>query len=84
MAEDFRTRLKQIPGDLEDYMLNVNAAPYWKKLAQYFPRMVRQMNQNSRVGGIHGAGGNEQVLVTTAAPLIAAHNLVAATELALS
>lgn len=76
LATQFRDRLKQIPDKVEDYIANLNAAPYWKKVALRYPSMIRALHQHTRVGA-----EDEMALVNVVLPGSAGHNLVAGSEL---
>lgn len=80
LATDFRKRLEEVPGKLEDYFAGPLDAPqYWKKLANRIPGMIRELHNETRVA----AEGN-QAVVNTILPGPAAHNLVLASELTIS
>jgi len=76
LAEEMRERLNKIPGLLEDYFVTLSPPPYWKKLAFRYPSMVRELHSQMRVGV-----ENEQAIVNSVLPGVAAHNLVLGGEL---
>lgn len=80
LADDFRKRLEEVPQSLDDYFAGPLAAPtYWRKLANRFPFMVRQLHEQTRIA----AEGN-QAVINAVVPGPAAHNLVLATELTIA
>ena len=80
LADEFRKRMEEVPGKLEDYFAGPLDAPqYWKKLANRIPGMMRQLHEETRVA----AEGN-QAVVNAVLPGPAAHNLVLAGELTIS
>ena len=80
LADDFRKRMEEVPGKLEDYFAGPLDAPqYWKKLANRMPGMVRELHDETRVA----AEGN-QAVINAVLPGPAAHNLVLAGELTIS
>ena len=79
LAKEFRDRLNQIPDKMEQYIVDANPAPYWKKVAFRLPQMIRYLHDQTRVG----AESNTAIL-NAVLPGDAAHNLVAAGELAVN
>lgn len=76
LAEELKGRLSQIPTSLEDYFVSLNPPPYWRKLANRYPSMIRDLHAQMRVGV-----ESEQAIVNSVLPAAAAHNLVLGGEL---
>jgi hypothetical protein len=79
LAEELRDRLNKIPGSLEDYFVSLNAPPYWKKLSNRYPLMIRDLHNQMRIGV-----ENDMAMVNSVLPEVAAHNLVLGGELLVS
>jgi hypothetical protein len=79
VSSEFRGRLNQIPGALEDYFVALTPPAYWKKLSFRYPSMIGQLHANMRTGV-----ENDQALVNSVLPAVAAHNLVLGGELLIS
>jgi hypothetical protein len=76
LAQEVQDRLNKIPTSLEDYLVSLNPPAYWKKLAFRYPGMIRNLYEQTRVGV-----ENEEAIVNSVLPTIAAHNLVLGGEL---
>jgi hypothetical protein len=76
LAEELKGRLQQIPTALEDYFVSLNPPAYWRKLANRYPGMVRDLHGQLRIGV-----ENEQAVANSVLPAAAAHNLVLGGEL---
>src|SRR5207249_221666 len=50
LAEELRDRLAKIPSSLEDHFVSLSPPPFWKKLANRYPLMVRELYKETRVG----------------------------------
>lgn len=79
VAQTLKEKVLGISRRLEDTIPELNAVPYWRRLALQFPNMVRYAYQHARAG----AEGN-QALVNVVLPASAGQNLVAGTELMLA
>jgi hypothetical protein len=79
LASEMRERLAQIPIALEDYFVALNPPTYWRKLANRYPLMLRQLAGHARSGL-----ESDTALVNFVLPKIAAHNLVLGGELLLA
>jgi hypothetical protein len=79
LAGDLRDRLESMPQSVEDYLVDLNPPPYWKRLSLRYKPMVTAMHRQARVGD-----EDDQAVVNSVLPLAAAHNLVLATELAIN
>ncbi|NLF69706.1 MAG: serine/threonine protein kinase [Candidatus Anammoximicrobium sp.] len=78
-VEAIQDRLRQMPERVERYVANLNPAPYWRVVALRFPQMVRYLCAQTRVGA-----EGDLTVVNAALPPAAAHNLIFATEMALT
>jgi len=76
LASELKGRLNQIPASLEDYFVMLNPPPYWRKLANRYPGMVRDLHGQMRIGVENG-----QAVANSVMPGAAAHNLVLGGEL---
>jgi eukaryotic-like serine/threonine-protein kinase len=76
LAKELRERLPAVRTGIEDYFVNLNPPPYWKKLAFRYPLMISTLHQNTRVGV-----ESELAVVNAVLPGAAAHNLVLGGEL---
>jgi hypothetical protein len=80
LAEEFRTRLSEVPQNMLNYFAErLNPPPYWRKLSFKFPDMISKLHESMRIGV-----EDNQAVVNAVLPGIAAHNLVLGTELAIS
>ncbi len=79
LAGDLRDRLQAVPQSVEDYLVDLNPPPYWKRLSLRYKPMVTALHRKARVGD-----ENDEAVVNSVLPLPAAHNLVLATELAIN
>jgi serine/threonine protein kinase/predicted negative regulator of RcsB-dependent stress response len=79
LAEEMRERLNKSPRLLEDYFVTISPPRYWNRLAFRYPSMVRELHSQMRVGV-----ENEQAIVNSVLPAMAAHNLVLGGELLIS
>jgi len=79
MARDLRERMAEIPDQIEEYFAILNPPPYWRLLANRYPRMIQQLHQQTRVGVEQG-----HAMINLAMQPAAAHNLVLGGELCLS
>jgi hypothetical protein len=79
LAEKFRDRLTTVPGEVLDYITSVPQDRYWEKLRIQYPQMIRYMHSMSRVGA-----EADTAVINFVLPQHAAHNLVAASELAIA
>lgn len=79
MARSLRERMEEIPDQIEEYFAILNPPPYWRLLANRYPRMVQQLHQQTRVGVEQG-----HAMINVAMQPAAAHNLVLGGELCLS
>ena len=78
LAKLQRTRLEQMPEQIEGYVAALQPRPYGRLVVNRFPRMVQLLSDFTRAG----AEGRQAVL-RCYLPLVAAHNLVLGTELTL-
>jgi serine/threonine protein kinase len=78
-ANQFSERLEKIPGYMEDYVVDLNVPPYWEKLSLRYPRMIQTLYKYSRVGV-----SDNEAIINSRLPSVAAHNLITATELAIA
>lgn len=76
LAMSLREKIMGTSRRLEDSVMAVNPAPYWRRLATQFPSMVRFVYQQSRTGV-----DEDQAIVNCILPASAGQNLVAASEL---
>jgi serine/threonine protein kinase len=80
LADEFHKRFDSLPNLMRDYItFQLNPPPYWKLLANDFPRMIREFHENLRVG----VEGDEAVM-NCYLPVEAAHNLTLGAELAMA
>ena len=79
MARSLRERMEEIPQQIEEYFAILNPPPYWRLLANRYPRMVQQLHQQTRVGVEQG-----HAMINVAMQPTAAHNLVLGGELCLA
>lgn len=79
VAAEVRSRLEQLPSEIESYIDRIAENPHWSRLRRQFPSMVRFLHANTRVGA-----EENQAIVNCYLPLTAAHNLTAAAELTLA
>ena len=78
-VEAIQDRLRQMPERVERYIAALNPSPYWRIVALRYPQMVRYLYGQSRV-----SAEGDLTVVNAALPAAAAHNLVFATEMALT
>ncbi|MCI0357112.1 MAG: hypothetical protein L0211_01335, partial [Planctomycetaceae bacterium] len=79
LSSEIKSRLNQAPGEIENYLLGLTPPPYWKKLSFRYPAMLRHLQANLR-GGVE----NDQAVINSVLPGVAAHNLVLCGELLMS
>jgi serine/threonine protein kinase len=79
IAGEFKSRLEKVPGDIETYIDRIAENPHWSRLRRQFPSMVKFLHSNTRVGA-----EENQAIINCYLPSVAAHNLIAASELTLS
>jgi serine/threonine protein kinase len=79
MARTLRERMEKIPQQIEEYFAILNPPPYWRLLANRYPRMVQQLHQQTRIGVEQG-----HAMINVAMQPTAAHNLVLGGELCLA
>ena len=72
-AQPLAARVKEIAGRVDDYVFSFNSSPYGRKLLAQFPRMVKFVMSNARVGT-----GDKQIVLRGYMPAVAAHNIVLA------
>lgn len=75
LADELRERIQLAPKLIDDYMLDISADRYWKKLAREIPDMVEDISRNSRVGVESGI-----TIANSWNNAWAAHNLLSAME----
>ena len=78
-VEAIQDRLRQMPELVERYVASLDPPPYWRVVALRYPQMIRYLYGQSRVGA-----EGDMTVVNAALPPAAAHNLVFATEMALT
>ncbi len=78
-VEAIQDRLRQMPERVERYIASLDPPPYWRVVALRYPQMVRYLYGQSRV-----SAEGDLTVVNAALPAAAAHNLVFATEMALT
>jgi hypothetical protein len=79
LAADLKAKLAEMPKHIEDYINNLNAPAYWKKVATRYPGMIYFLHRQTRVGV-----EDDVAIVNAAAPGALAHNLFFGGELALA
>ena len=79
LSSEVKSRLSQVPGEIENYLVGLTPPPYWKKLSFRYPEMVRQFHEQLRIGV-----ENDQAVINAVLPGVAAHNLVLGGELLVS
>jgi hypothetical protein len=79
LAAAYKERLRQVPEQVNDYLGRIAIDPYWQRLAVRLPLMVNYLFQQTRIGVSRGCATVNFVL-----PPQAAHNLILASQLALS
>jgi eukaryotic-like serine/threonine-protein kinase len=80
LADEFRTRLSQVPENLTNYFAEqLNPPVYWKKFAFKYPSMIEKLHEAMRVGV-----EDKQAVVNVILPGNAAHNLVLGSELTIA
>ncbi|QDU97742.1 serine/threonine protein kinase [Lignipirellula cremea] len=80
LATELRDKLDDIPGMIEDYMAyRLDPHPFWKKLANRYPGMIRELRARARVGD-----DDQQAMVNAVLPAAAASNLLKGGELTIS
>lgn len=75
LADELRERIQLAPKLVDDYMLDISADRYWKKLAREIPDMIEDIARNSRVGVENGI-----TIANSWNNAWAAHNLLSAME----
>ncbi len=75
LADELRERILSAPRIVDDYMLDINAERYWKKLARELPDMIGDIVRNTRVGVDAGI-----TITNSWNNGLAAHNLLTAME----
>jgi hypothetical protein len=76
LASELKERLNQVPTSLEEYIALMTPPTYWRKLANRYPGMIRDVHSNLRIGV-----ESDQAVVNSVLPGTAAHNLVLGGEL---
>ena len=71
--------MEEIPQQIEEYFAILNPPPYWRLLANRYPRMVQHLHQQTRIGVEQG-----HAMINVAMQPTAAHNLVLGGELCLA
>lgn len=79
LAEKMSKRVEAFPTEIENYIAFISASPYWRKVANRYPQMIRALSRNSRIGAV-----GEQAIMNAYLPASAGHNLVAGTELVIA
>jgi hypothetical protein len=79
LSSEVKSRLNQVPGEIENYVVGLTPPPYWTKLWIRYPEMVRQFHKHVRIGV-----ENDQAVINAVLPGVAAHNLVLGGELLVS
>jgi eukaryotic-like serine/threonine-protein kinase len=79
LSSEIKSRLNQAPREIENYLVGLTPPPYWKKLSFRYPEMLRHLQANLRVGV-----ENDQAVVNSVLPVVAAHNLMLGGELLMS
>lgn len=79
LATDMQNRLRQMPDLIEEYVASLNPHPYWRTIAFRYPSMIRYLHRQTRIGA-----EDEFAVINAVLPPTAAHNLVFASEMALS
>jgi hypothetical protein len=79
LAADLKAKLAEMPKHVEDYINNLNAPAYWKKVATRYPGMIYFLHRQTRVGV-----EDDVAIVNAVAPGALAHNLFFGGELALA
>jgi eukaryotic-like serine/threonine-protein kinase len=79
LAEELRTRMKEMPAAIESYIDAIVPPHYWSKLARRYPLMIGQLDEQMRIGV-----ENEQAIVNSVLPPSAGHNLFLGGELLVS
>lgn len=77
LAGELQSRLEQVPGFVEKYIVSLNAPEYWRMVAFRYPGWIRYLHRNTRVGL-----EDDVAIMNAVAPGSAAHNLVFGGELA--
>jgi hypothetical protein len=76
---EVRDRLQQMPEFVERYVASLNPHPSWRLVALRYPQMIRFLHTQSRCG-VEG----DLVVINAALPASALHNLVFASQMALT
>lgn len=79
LASEIRDRLQQLPDLVEQYVVGLDPPPYWKQIAFRYPSMIRELHGQTRIGG-----EGDIAVINAMLPGPAAHNLLFASEMALS
>ena len=78
LAEDCRSRLGQLPEQVNNYLGQITIDKFWQPVALRFPLMISFLYDQSRVGNV-----GDTALINFVMPPQAAHNLFLATQLAI-
>jgi serine/threonine protein kinase len=79
VAADRRRQLTELPAKVNEYLGGITIDPYWQPLAIRYPLMIHFISQQARVGV-----AGRRAIMNSVAPIQAAHNLLLATELAIT
>ena len=79
LSSEVKSRLKQMPTEIENYLVGQTPPPYWRKLSFRYPAMLRELHDQMRIGV-----ENDQAVINAVLPGVAAHNLVLGGELLVS
>lgn len=80
VAADRRGQLVRLPEQVNDYLGRTAIHPYWQPLAIRYPMMIHFVAEQARVGVVD----RRLAVLNAVAPAAAAHNLLLATQLAIS
>ncbi len=78
LAGELQTRLEEVPGHVEKYIVSLNAPEYWRTVAYRYPGWIRFLHRQTRVGL-----EDDIAVMNAALPGSAAPNLILGGELAL-
>jgi hypothetical protein len=79
LSSEVKSRLNQMPDEIENYLVGLTPPQYWKKLSFRYPAMLRELHDQLRIGV-----ENDQAVINAVLPGVAAHNLVLGGELLVS
>jgi serine/threonine protein kinase len=75
LSTQLQDRLATVPEKIDEYIAAMNPPAYWRKVAFRYPRMIHMLHQQTRLGA-----ENDQAVLNAVLPKVAAHNLLAASE----